>query len=122
MVEREREESYLIELKPQYFVKAPRCMLKLYKQDTVVGRPTELFVHRRTEPVVDAEPGEWNVDSILEHKMEHGQYKFLTKWEHSDECTWEPVPNFIPQFSREFVVYCKRHGILSELVRFLTAE
>jgi hypothetical protein len=122
VVECEGERSYVIELKPQFFMKARRSMLKPYVQDSVVGRPTELFVHRRTEPVVDAELGEWNVEEILEHKFVKGQYRFLTKWENSDECTWEPLPNFIPQFSREFVNYCKRHGILQELVRFLTAE
>ena len=121
VVEREGERSYVIEVKPQYFFKAPRSMLKPYVQDVVIGRPTEMFYHKRTEFDPEAMPDEWNVDKILDHKFERGQWKFLTKWEGSDECTWEPVGNFIHRFLSEFVQYCRHKGFLRELVQFLTA-
>ena len=121
VVRRDNDRSYEIELKPQYFIKAPRNLLKAYVEDRVVGRPTELFVHRRTEPGDDLLPDEWNVEKILDHKIEKGQYKFLTQWEGSDEKTWEPVGNFIHRYSVDFVKYCKKLGILTELLQFLTA-
>ena len=122
IVEREGERSYVVELKPQYYMKAPRSMLKLYKQDTVIGKPMEMYYHRRTEPVEEAMPDEWLVDKILEHKVERGQFKFLTQWQGSDEHTWEPVGNFIHRYSSDFVRYCRKKGILMELVQFLTAS
>ena len=87
----------------------------------MVGKPTEMFYHRRTEPDEALLPDEWIVDKILDHKFDKGQYKFLTQWEGSDEHTWEPVGNFIHRYSSDFVKYCRKEGILTELVQFLTA-
>ena len=87
----------------------------------MVGKPTELFFHKRTEPDDEAMPDEWIVEKILDHKDDREKMKFLTKWEGLDETTWEPVGNFIHRFSMDFVKYCRRHGIVGELVQFLTA-
>ena len=83
IIEREGKRSYVIELKPQYFMKAPRILLKPYHHDKVVGKPTEMFYHKRTEPDDEAMPDEWIVEKILDHKVEKGRHKFLTKWEGS---------------------------------------
>ena len=64
IIEREGERSYVVELKPQYFIKAPRSLLKPYYQDKVVGKQTEMFYHRRTEPDEEAMPDEWIVENI----------------------------------------------------------
>ena len=41
VIEREGERYYVIELKPQFFIKAPRSLLKPYYEDQAVEKTTE---------------------------------------------------------------------------------
>ena len=64
IISKEGEHSYTVELKPNYFIQAPRVALKAFVPDGIVGHPTPLFFHRRTVPDVEATPEEWTVERI----------------------------------------------------------
>ena len=61
-----------------------------------------MFYHKRTEADDEAMPDEWIVEKILDHKEDRGKVKFLTKWEGSDETTWEPVRELHPSVLNGF--------------------
>ena len=121
VISREGIFSYVVEIKPDYRVKAHVTALKPYKEDVVLGEPTPLFYHRRTVPDPEAAPDEWIVEEILEHRLERdGSYKFLTKWQASEERTWEPVGNFFHRYSSDLVAYCQKHGLGLDVIRYLS--
>ena len=69
----------MIELKPQFFIKAPRSLVKPYYEDKVVWKPTEFLYHKRTEPDDEAMPDKGISEKILDHKEDRGKVNFLTK-------------------------------------------
>ena len=121
VVAREGIFSYLVELKPNFRVKAHVTALKPYREDVVLGLPTPMFYHRRTIPDPEAAPDEWLVDRIIGHRKEKdGSFRFLTKWQGSEETTWEPVGHFFHRYSADLVAYCQEHGLGVDVMRYLS--
>ena len=123
VVGREGEHSYLVEISPGEVQRIHRSFLKLYIPDRFTGRPVERFFHRRTVTDEEAQPGEWNVEKIMGHKLgKDGKWRLLTHWEGcpEEDAQWEPIGNFIHRYSAPMVKYCKEHGIVLNLLDYLS--
>ena len=120
---REGEHSYLVEVKPGYSMKAHRSMLKRHVVDEYRGEPIPLFYHKRTTTDENAQPDMWLTERILGHKNDSkGQLLFRTKWQGSDQITWEPVGNFFHVYSADLIAYCKENGVSNDVSKHLPCE
>jgi len=121
IVTREGEYSYTILVKPGLEIKAHRSFLKPYTEDTHNRDPIPLFYHRRTVVDENALPDEFEVEEVLDHKEMKGKPVFLTLWKGQTrkEATWEPPSYFFHRCASDFVKYCKKKGLYTELMRHL---
>ena len=122
IVTREGKHSYTILVKPGLEIKAHRSFLKPYTEDTYNRDPIPLFYHRRTVVDENAEPDDFEVEEILDHKIDrNGQERFLTHWRgySKHDATWEPPSSFLHRYSADFVKYCLRKGLHKGLLRGL---
>ena len=62
-------QSYLIEVKEGVEISAHDSFLKLYFENEMVGEPIPLYYHQRTVIDEDAQPDEWEVDEVIDHKF-----------------------------------------------------
>ena len=69
VVTRKGKHSYTILVKPTLEIKAHRSFLKPYAEDTYNRDPIPLFYHRRTVVDENAEPDDFEVEEILDHKI-----------------------------------------------------
>ena len=125
IVERQGNNSYVIQIKPDYVMKSHRSFLKPYKEEIFIGQPTPLYFHQRTVQDTEVLPEEWNVAKIINHRKERdGSWKFLTTWEGFDpsEATWEPVENFFHRFNSDFIEYVHKHKLPVNVFAHLSAK
>ena len=101
--------------------------LKLFLPD-VLGRPTPLFYKARTrapgESVLEDEDT-WEVDKILEHKVEpNGSVLFKARWKGfgPKHDSWEPPSSFFPGLCVPFVHYSKAKKIVFDMDHFVSPE
>jgi hypothetical protein len=123
--ERQGSHSYILEIKPGVEMGVHDSFLKPFQEDSLTGKPIPLFYHQRTEPDLEAGIDEWEVDKIVDHKVDKkGNLLFLTHWKGfpSSENTWEPVGNFIHRYSSDFVNYCTRNNLAIDITKFLSGE
>ena len=123
VVGREGEYSYLVEIDPGNVQRIHRTFLKVHIPDTFSSTPVERFFHRRTVLDEEAQPGEWNVQKIMGHKLDKdNKWRLLVQWEGCPEkdAQWEPINNFIHRYSAPMVDYCKKHGIVLNLLDYLS--
>ena len=104
-------------------MKAHRIMLKRHVVDEYHGDPIPLFYHKRTMVEEDAQPDMWLTEKILGHKKNaKGDLLFRTKWQGSDEITWEPIGNFFHVYSADLISYCKEKGLCLDVAKYLPSE
>ena len=122
IVTREGKHSYTILVKPGLEIKAHRIFLKPYMEDTYNRDPIPLFYHRRTVVDENAEPDDFEVEEILDHKIgKNGEERYLTHWRgySKHDATWEPPSSFLHRYSADFVRYCLRKGLHKGLLKGL---
>ena len=85
-------QSYEVLLKPG----TPHDVHMDQLKPCVVGPSIDLYHFQPGYHIEGTTQYEWNVDSILDHKTEHGQLFFRVRWENADpnETTWEPIRIF----------------------------
>ena len=92
-------------------------------EDEVVGNPTPLFYHQRTEIDPELQVDEWVCKRILSHRVVGDSWEFLTEWEGAEDSpTWEPPGNFVHRYSSEFVKYCQDQRVKFDLVKHLATQ
>ena len=99
--------------------------IKPYLGDILQGEPTEIIHFEPEYHVQGTGTDEWNVESILRHKVrEDGQLVFLTRWENAEAGseTWEPVSQFITRYCWKFAEYCQNRGINIDLAQYLSPK
>ena len=123
IIERESENSYLIEVSEGHRISSHRSFLKYFIPDEVLGKSVPLFYHRRTVQDPEAAPDEWIVDEVIGHRVEpDGTVKFLTKWRGYEDATWEPLGNFFHRYNSDIVRYCAEQGLGLDLVEALSQQ
>lgn len=92
-------------------------------EDTYNEAPIPLFFHKRTVVDPEAQPDEYIVEEILNHKVdEKGDIWFLTHWRGypREEATWEPPNHFIHRYATDMVLYCRRNKIPLDIMKYLS--
>ena len=121
VMEREGENSYIIQVKEGQNIKAHRMHLKGYVEDEENQHQVDLFHHQRTVPLPDSQPDMWFTEAVLNHRVnQRGQLELLTKWQGYDEANWEPVGSFFHSYSADLVDYCQRKGVNLNLSQCLS--
>ena len=125
VLDRLGEDSYNVQLKPNMAFEVHTAHLKPFTPDQPDRTTLEedLYHFLPTHRVLEATPGEWNVESIVRHrKGKDGQIEFLTRWEghepHDD--SWEPVSTFFPRYCFEIVQYCRAKRLSIDLASLLS--
>ena len=104
-------------------MKVHASFLKPWVEEEVVGNPTPLFYHQRTEIDPELQVDEWICKRILAHRVVGDSWEFLTEWEGAEDSpTWEPPGNFVHRYSSEFVKYCRDHRVKFDLVQHLATH
>ena len=102
---------------------AARSFLKPFVKDTYNDAPVPLFYHKRTVVDPEAQPDEFIVEEILDHKVDaKGDYSFLTHWRGypREEATWEPPNHFIHRYATDLVLYCRRNNLSVDILKYLS--
>ena len=60
--------GYEIQVTDQVIMSANAQYLKPYQEDTFGGTPLPLYHHRRTVPDPEAQPDEWEVETVVNHE------------------------------------------------------
>ena len=109
--------SYEVLLKPG----TPHAVHMDQLKPFVTGESVNLYHYAPGYRTEGTTQNEWNVDAILDHRIEHGKLQFLTRWEGFEQgpCTWEPVGNFIHRYSWKLPQYCKEHKLRINLTDYL---
>ncbi len=106
--------------KTGHVTKDTNKFLKACEVEQWVGKPIPVFYHKRTVEEEAADPESWLVEKILGHRVEaNGRFFVRVKWQGSDEITWEPLGNFMHEYSIYMVRYCKGKGLLSTVMNEL---
>ena len=119
------EHSYEVRITPDDIIAAHATFLKPHKPDVFRGEGIPLYFHQRTVLDSQALTDEWEVESVLDHRVEKdGKYFFKVVWKgHPDEeASWEPINNFIHRYGTDVVRYCKEKGLEPPVMRFLQSE
>ena len=120
---RNGDQSYLVQISPNRTFEVHASHMKPFTEDKISGEPTQLYHFLPTHEEFGVTPHEWTVDSILKHrKKKDGSLEFLTKWEGSDETTWEPIECFIMRLNTDWYHYCKEKGLKIDLISSLNPE
>lgn len=111
--------SYEVEVKPGSIQRVHVSQLKQRREDLFGWPPLPVHYFQSTaEDLEDVTPDEWDVESILQHRVRGGKLEFLTKWEGFDtsQATWEGVSQFFPRFNEQWVSYCISHKLRVDLM------
>ena len=112
--------SYEVEVKPGRCISLHRSQLKPHFEDEFADENLELFHFRPTSEDFDMEMDEWEVESILKHRVtSDGKLEFLVKWKGYTQPSWEPLLNFIHTMSAHWKNYVKDHDLRFELLDYL---
>ena len=105
--------SYVVEIAPGVLQAAHRSQLKPHVEDQYSGDPLPLYYFSGKAAEVAASPEDWTVEAILGHRKGAEGPEFLVRWEKWDpeDCTWEPLRHFFPQFNTKLVDYCVEQGM-----------
>ena len=117
--------SYQVMVKPGVLQDVHAQQLKPFVGDKLHGEGLELFHYSTGYKVLDTQPDEWNVETILGHRRKpDGKLEFLTKWEGAEpgEETWEPPSNFVTRYCVEFVQYLKKNRLPLQLSEVLVGQ
>ena len=95
--------------------------MKIYTEPQVHGRGIPLHFFRRSEKEEEAMPDEWEVEKIITHRKNKGEWEFLTKWVgYADgEETWEPAKHFFHRIGGDLVKYCTAKKLKLDWLREL---
>ena len=117
---REGASSYQVEVKPGVTIKAHISQLKPHFDCKLAGTYIPLHYHQRTVVEGRSEPDYYIVDTILGHRLtSQGKLEFRTKWQGSDQITWEPAANFVNEYNQDMVKYCKQNNIVLDIIHEL---
>ena len=121
---REGADSYRVEVKPGVDISSPRKFLKAYQEDVPSGKSFPLYFFQRTESDVEASPEEWEVEFVAKHRVVGDKIEFLPKWKGYplEESVWEPVGNFFHRYAAPLIDYCRRHGVVLDVTKYLEAD
>ena len=121
ILERKSAHTYVIETREGHNVDAHRSQLKEHMEDIFHHKPLALFHYKQAISDVDAGFSEWEVERIVEHKVDpkDGDLRFLVKWENHPTMTWEPIGHFFHRYAHEFVRYCGDTKIKVDIVDYL---
>ena len=120
VIRRTGDLSYEVRVKPNVVQDLHMDQLKPFIDDRLEGPCVELFHHTTGYRPMATESDEWEVDRILRHrKARDGQLEFLTRWEGSDEETWEPARNFVARYNYKMVKYLQDHGLECDMAKVL---
>ena len=96
--------SYEVEVRPGTIQRVHVSQLKPHREDSFGGPPLLVnYFQSSGEEAEDVTPDEWDVESILQHRVRDGKLEFLTKWEGFDttQATWEGITQFFPRFNEQ---------------------
>ena len=118
------EDSYEVEVKPGRLINTKVRFLKPWQGDSLGEPHLPLFFHQQTTVDEDAEPTDWIVQEIVDHKIENGQKFFKVLWEGfpPDEATWEGVGSFLTKVNEPWRKYCEHKGIIVDLISEVSKE
>ena len=95
--------------------------MKPFLGDRLQGKSVELFHHMASYKPQEIGRDEWDVETIRRHRVgTNGQLEFLTKWEGSDEETWEPAGNFVARYCYKLVEYLQKHSLPCDMGKVLS--
>jgi hypothetical protein len=115
VVKREGQHSYQIEVQPGRQQAAHRSQLKEHTPDPL-GKPLQLYHFKQAPEDVEAQPDEWLVEEIREHRCKNGDWEFKVKWQGSKQLTWEPLSHFFHRYSAPIIDYIANKDIKVDVV------
>lgn len=113
VLRRVADHSYVVQVDGGREQEAHRSQLYPHVEDEFVGEPFPLYYFSGKAPVLELGPGEWEVEEVLDHKMQKNELTFLIKWKGWEEPSWEPYHHVSTGAIWE---YCQAQGLVPNLV------